>query len=497
MGDLKIKVLLVDDEPIELDLLEHSINWEELGISQIRRASNGKRALQMIREEMPDIVITDIRMPVMDGLALARHITAEELPVKIIFLTGYDDFSYIQVAFRVAAVDYVLKPVIPVKIRSVLRQTIERIQKEKGLRTSIEVSRYLSLEQLIQGETSEELCRTFEGDTSRYFLIMVFGKWEKQVYKKVPREIPGVSYGAFGLNACVFLLEENLDPPIIARQILENLPETRAWAAVCYTEAKEVKELHGAYEVCISYVDRIFMMGPGTVLSAVHTDTTQKEELSAAMLRPVIDGLTAIIPEGDAEATEQAVKTLFTEIKSRSRKKKQVTGCLKELLRWLEAYFIRRNPDIKLFLAHTMEMSAEEIENSVFFSCAQKSFQSYLMQIHSCYQMQGHGKKSWVVRQVKEYVEMNYRDSLNLEQLGQKLYLSVNYIRTIFKEQTGDTILEYITDYRFSKAEQLLKDKRLKIGDVSRMVGYDNVSYFTSLFTKRYGISPRDYQNRF
>ena len=98
---------------------------------------------------------------------------------------------------------------------------------------------------------------------------------------------------------------------------------------------------------------------------------------------------------------------------------------------------------------------------------------------------------------MKEYVEMNYRDSLNLEQLGQKLYLSVNYIRTIFKEQTGDTILEYITDYRFSKAEQLLKDKRLKIGDVSRMVGYDNVSYFTSLFTKRYGISPRDYQNRF
>ena len=155
MGDLKIKVLLVDDEPIELDLLEHSINWEELGISQIRRASNGKRALQMIREEMPDIVITDIRMPVMDGLALARHIMAEEMPVKLIFLTGYDDFSYIQVAFRVEAVDYVLKPVIPVKIRSVLRQTIERIQSEKGLRTSIEVSKYLILEQLILGETSE------------------------------------------------------------------------------------------------------------------------------------------------------------------------------------------------------------------------------------------------------------------------------------------------------------------------------------------------------
>lgn len=497
MGDLKIKVLLVDDEPIELDLLEHSINWEELGISQIRRASNGKRALQMIREEMPDIVITDIRMPVMDGLALARHIMAEEMPVKLIFLTGYDDFSYIQVAFRVEAVDYVLKPVIPVKIRSVLRQTIERIQREKGLRTSIEVSKYLILEQLILGETSEELYKAFEGNTNRYFLILVFGKWEKQVYKKIPTEIAGVSYGIFSPAACAFLLERNFDLQLTVCKIIEILSGRGEWAAVCYTEAKNVKELHRAYEVCSSYADRIFMLEPGTILSVDRIDTAPKEDLSAAVLQPTTDRLTAIIPEGNAEVTVQAAKELFVSIKSRLRRKTQVTGCLREVLRQLEEYFVHGNLGIKPFLTCSMEYTAEEIENSAFISCAQKSFQSYLMQIHSYYQMQGQGKKSWVVRQVREYVEMNYKNGLDLEQLGQQLYLSENYIRTIFKEQTGSTILEYITNYRFSKAEQLLKNKTLKIGTVSRMVGYENVSYFTSLFTKRYGISPREYQNRF
>ena len=495
MGDWRIKVLLVDDEPIALDSLENSVKWEELGIDQVRRASNGKRALQMIREEMPDIVITDIRMPLMNGLALARHIWAEKMPVKIIFLTGYDYFSYIQAAFLVEAVDYVLKPVIPVKVRSVLRRTIGRIQKERGMRTSIEVSKHLIMEQLILGQMSEELYRAFAGEPSRYFLIMVYGVWEKQVYNKVPQEITGVSYGVFGTDKCALLLEESLDPKMTAQKILDSFPEMGERAAVCYTEAKEVRELHGAYEVCGSYADRIFMMGPGTVLTVSHADTTQKEELSAAMLQPVTDDLTASIPEEDAEAIEQIEKALFTCIKSGLREKTQAKRCLKKVLRRLEEYFVQGNPGIEPFLAGTMETAEEEIENSVFLSCAQKSFRSYIMQIHSYYQMQGQGKKSRVVRQVKEYVEENYMDGLDLESLEQRLYLSINYIRTIFKEQTGYTILEYITDYRFSKAEQLLKDKKLKIGEVSRMVGYDNVSYFTSLFTKRYGMSPRVFQN--
>ncbi len=497
MGDCRIKVLLVDEEPIALDLLENSVKWEEFGVDQVRRASNGKRALQLIKEEMPNIVITDIRMPLMDGLTLARHIWAEELQVKIIFLTSYDYFSYIQVAFLVEAVDYVLKPVIPVKIRSVLRRTIERIQKEQGMRTLIEVSKHLIMEQLILGENSEELYRAFAGEPSRYFLIMVYGGWEKQVYKKVLQEIAGISYGVFGAENCAFLLEERLDPKVTAQKILDAFPKMGERAAVCYIEAKEVRELHSAYEVCGSYAERIFMMGPGTVLTVSHVDTTKKEELSAVMMQPITDYLAASIPEGDTEAIEQMEKALFTSIKSGLRGKTQVMRCLKKVLRQLEEYFVHGNPGIEPFLACTLEMVEEEIDNSAFLSCAQKSFRSYIMQIHSYYQIQGQGKKSRVVRQVKEYVEESYMDVLDLESLGQRLYLSVNYIRTIYKEMTGYTILEYITDYRFSKAEQLLKDKKLKIKEVSRMVGYENVSYFTSLFTKRYGMSPRDYQNRF
>ena len=112
-------------------------------------------------------------------------------------------------------------------------------------------------------------------------------------------------------------------------------------------------------------------------------------------------------------------------------------------------------------------------------------------------QQLGGSKTAYVVRKVHEYVQNHYSQSVTVEDMAAEIHFSANYIRTIFKEGTGQTILEYITNYRFERASELLKDPKYKVKEVSMQVGYENVSYFCSVFTKRYGVTPNEYRKKY
>ena len=112
-------------------------------------------------------------------------------------------------------------------------------------------------------------------------------------------------------------------------------------------------------------------------------------------------------------------------------------------------------------------------------------------------QQLGDCKSAYVVRKVQEYVRSHYSQSVTVEDMAAEIHFSANYIRTIFKEGTGQTILEYITNYRFEQACELLKNPKYKVKEVSMQVGYENVSYFCSVFTKRYGETPNEYRKKY
>ena len=123
------RVLLVEDEEIELETLRDYIDWKKNGISRVFTARNGRRALECLEENMADIVITDIQMPGMSGIELAETIVRRGYPCKIVFLTGYDDFSYIHSAFQVNAVDYLLKPFTIEEVEACLKKVRSELEK--------------------------------------------------------------------------------------------------------------------------------------------------------------------------------------------------------------------------------------------------------------------------------------------------------------------------------------------------------------------------------
>jgi len=126
------KVLLVDDETIVLDGLKRRIHWKSLNLEIVGTATDGLDAIRKIEQLKPDIVITDIIMPIMDGIKLIETIRELELPVKIIILSGHDEFSYAQKAIRLGAIEYQLKPVSSEEIESSLKKTIEQLTLEKA-----------------------------------------------------------------------------------------------------------------------------------------------------------------------------------------------------------------------------------------------------------------------------------------------------------------------------------------------------------------------------
>ena len=150
------RILLVDDEKMELEALKNYIDWKTLGIDHVDTAKNGKAAYELVLDRQPDIVITDIQMPVMDGIDLAKKIYEWNRDIKIIFLTGYDDFAYIKEAFQVNAVNYILKPFSEESIAEVIHRAIKQIEKENLFQNSVDVMGKLLLQRLCTEEQTPE-----------------------------------------------------------------------------------------------------------------------------------------------------------------------------------------------------------------------------------------------------------------------------------------------------------------------------------------------------
>lgn len=505
-----MKVLIVDDEELELNMLEHAINWEKLGINQVRKASNGKRAYYMMKEEMPDILITDIEMPVMDGFALARRVIAEKMPVKIIFLTGYDSFSYIKVAFQVDAVDYILKPIVPLQMESVLRRTMELIEKDKGVHQALEVSKKVCLENRLLGRRMDMLPFVFEAEADQAFrLAVVKARWSRTLYEALYQAVPELRYGAYGSDSCWFLIPEDRDPKAVLRKIMD------------YGKAQGACSGNAGYSAG-TFLLRELLAGAEDVWTeqevSFWNDWLYSGELDSIICldRSCIHGISVQKPEkqeeGNAEknAGDICLTGAFTDMK-REEAEAEILGvgerlwaelgqpkafadALCRILSETDRYYVDKNPQIAPFIAMGCREAGERICRANHKETAKRVFLEYCMQIFSYMEAQGQGKHAYVVIQVKEYVAAHYGERLDMEDLSRRLSLSVSYIRKIFKAETGQNLVDYIADYRFEKALELLKDKNKKICEVSSSVGIENVSYFNTVFSRRYGMTPGEYR---
>ena len=530
------KIFLVDDEIIVRESIRSSINWDQTNYSLVGEAPDGEMALSMMMDLKPDILLTDIRMPFMDGLALA-DIVKKNMPwVRIIILSGHDEFEYAKKAITLGVSAYLLKPISPDELLKTLDEVAAEINEERLRQQSLEkLQRQLEssatarserlLEDLITGAlTTADALEAARGQgvnlLARHYLIMIMvvqlrsGADDgdnsclqpdrliriKALLQKAVSRQDHMVYFYSSMNRFVTLLksdsEELEEETYIQAQGLRHTIETELGCELTISIGSVVDRIA---EIQISYADadlilrRMGALGSGKTYSsrdmAVPGDTALKQ-LSSQVLGDKIkyasrDDLPGIIDEHFRQIGEQPLESLLLSY-----------YILMDVL-------IVASRMIEEYGGQPTEVIPETVrsEQLTAIASSRDMLRSKIMDILDrtlAYRDSRLGSRyADVIRRACSFIEDNFsKTDLSLNQVASHVSLSNNHFCTVFAQEKGETFIEYLTRLRISKASELLKSTQMLASEIAYAVGYNDPHYFSYIFKKNVGIPPRDFRNQ-
>lgn len=530
------KIMLVDDEEEVRKSIIRKIDWEEAGFEVIGDAENGEDALERIEQIEPDVVLTDIKMPYMDGLTLAEKIRQLYPSIKIVIFSGFDEFDYAQRAIKLNVIEYILKPVnveeltaILKKIKKNLDEEIEQKRNVNLLRESyvksLPIIREQFLNDLMQGGLDEvtisEKLKEYEidlGGANKWIAAAIHLEPEEKVDKAVSlhreRELIPISV----MN----LLEEKLEKQyrytlfhstfenILIAAIDEGNTQTELVALlgdIC-KETKKILEVSvtiGVGESCsrlseigtsvksaLNALGYRAVTGSGGVIyirdvePGVHGKLRFDSRMESELIAAVKFG-----PREKIEAVLSDVVGRMYEAKVHYRQQQAyILAVINALTQLSQQYDLRSN-----------DMFGIETDYFEILANIQKTdnLRQYLLEValrmnHVLEEERSNTTKN-VIQEAKQYIQDHYQDpELSVEKICRYLHMSPAYFSTMFKKETGQAYIAYLTEIRLNKAVELLNKTDDKTYVIAAKVGYPEQNYFSYVFKKKFGISPSKFR---
>ena len=498
-----MNVLIVDDEKIEREGIKYLLSMEK-GKRSLYEAANGKQALQILRTESIDLLLTDIKMPHMDGLELARR--AKELfpDIQIVIFSGYNDFTFAQEAIRYGVTDYILKPVDP----DDFHETIQKAEK----------SIYDRREQ----ESQERRKQNF---LQQYFLQNYLYSGKKEILEKAKELIDLEKWNGWH---CAVLIETDVAFFDTSEEDFPEELQKELRRMFFYLNLNERQSLLFFQDVYCDYI-----------LVANHLYTFLKRNFMVRFYLAVsrkFEGYECL-PEILSQLEQQMEEKFYNPDKHifscEEEHLKMTAGEVQDsqLMPMISEDISRKDMDqlwkhfdcLKEKYSHNTQFSAMYIK-FVFSNVIQALFQENqfadehrlekeIDRLYSCgnimeilevteenireyekFLERSMQESRNEVAAVKNYIYQHYGEDLNLEMLAEKVYLSSGYLSFIFKKETGMNLNRFIKVFRMEKAKELLCGTNMKVAQVSEKVGFANVSYFCRSFREYYGSSPESYR---
>lgn len=529
------RAIIVDDEELVCKGLRKYFDWSKYNIQILSDFPDGQKAYQFVQENPIDLLVTDVRMPHMDGITLAGHVKELYPDAKIIFVSGYDDVAYLKNALKVDAIDYILKSID----LNELEETVSRVVKimdaenarkkelaemEELLNQSFPLLQERLLLTLIRDDIEDlgnirehiEFLNIPLDDDSRYCVLVLqlqryystfsgMTERERQLLSlKIQDECRriGKEYGEticfrsrVGEYVMIISLEEDeYEEKLlqISEKIQTHMKEymdrlVYIGISNMFTGLKNIKT---AYENAANAISKRYLLDDKLQISIDKyvTDSEMKDYREKAR-----KNLLECLSQGNTEKVTDVLNDLFSRISQEFDQNEQ-----QNLMIYLLLLPTRIINDLKIKTENVYSDQRAIMEQ--FLCC--KDFHEQCVLIQSLYtqvatMMQSLSKthSHAIVDQVRRKIEERYKEQISISTLAEEVYLTPTYLCVLFKQTTGSTINEYLTMTRLEKAKQLLADSSIKLYDVCYEVGYLSPSYFSRLFKKYVGISPSEYRN--
>lgn len=539
------KALIVDDEVEIRDGMIRKLDWNSLGFEVAASAENGLEALELVEQVKPDVIMTDIKMPFMDGLEFIEK-AVEILPtVKIIVFSGFDDFEYAQKAIRLNVEEYMLKPISAVQMAETLLELKKKMDREIQERMDIDLLRNsyiesypIMREQLLAGMLERKVSQEQIVQKAKQYQIDAEKGCRTVVLIGVDRE-PLIEMEEKQKSA--FYGREELIPLAI-RQIMEKVL-LRFHKAECLIMGDYVTGIvrlagKGQISILMNEVNEICResyavtgketaAGIGGIVQSLEEISYSYKEAANALEYSILrgcsqDNLSVYIK--DVEPENLSDRLQFSEVEERSffiaiktgdaeKIRMQTSQFFDKLEQSRLPYYYYQTHIFELFTLAMRQANAYQIDIKDVFG-KDTNYVSTLFGLHSLIQI-----KEWFIRgftelgqtisnerlntgkslisKAKTYVEEHFTDpSLSVEHLCAELHVSPAYFSTVFKKETGNSFVSYLTDMRLQEAIRLLDTTPDKTYVIASKVGYTEPNYFSYVFKKKFGVAPSRYRKK-
>ena len=541
-----LKTFLVEDEVVIREMIKKTIPWEQYGFELAGEAADGEMALPLILKSKPDLLITDIKMPFMDGLTLCRLVKKELPDIRIVILSGYDDFNYAKQAISIGVEDYLLKPITKNAFIERLKEIHNRYEHEKTQREyyekfRLEMQEYEKnasrdfFETLVRADSDlAELYRRadklnldivaeayniliFTPDTSEgnYNSYEECSDWEAEVQDKI---------NTYFLNHPVAILfrhqvfsyailvkgqkdtiEKNTEECVKAIQDIMDQTERRTdWFIAVGKSADRLSMLGHSYRTAVR-ANSFRYLYDGHILDyqsleaqkenpsdSRREDSVQLRNVNINALNPAI--LQKFLSSGLAEEVDDFIRDYFNAIGQEPMGSLVFRNYVVLNVRFSVLSFLKKLgcDDSEISgqeMENIMDETGKTIEAAVAY-CGKILKKAIALRDENA----GDQNRS-VLKLAVDFIDHNYMDEeISLNKAAHVANVSANHFSALFSQNMGQTFTEYLTDLRMSKAKELLRCTAMRSSEIAGEVGYKDAHYFSYLFKKTQGMTPSEYR---
>ena len=520
-----MKLLLCDDDISTLDVIQNQIDWAELGISRILRAYNGNAAKELLLKEKPEIVLCDIGMPLCDGMEVLRFVREKGLNTQFAFMTCYESFEYAREAIRYNVSNYLTKPLNMEEVKTALKKMtgdFQRIAAEKSFREGTNTQRIAlrksflrALGDGVYGTGRQKIDAALRREKIKLDMsilwrqVLITADLSSAVQAGWTRELAGYSFA--------YLAEEAIADRLDSDFILEDHGNRFDRLSLLIPEKKFTpEELHRRcrrfVQICMSHMEIspvCLISEPDSLYSFAQTRMQLQELLRKCRLRA---GQVLTVDELSRENEQDTalhlnVADVLPKIQARDRTGYK-TG-IETFLNQLAASRVCAEREMTMFhhdllqcfyaLLHDNRIHPHELfrdgklwDLDYYAERSLPDAERYAMGLYdrAVAALNAGSDNSDVISVVKQYIKDHFRENINREELANIAFITPNYLSKRFCSETGMSLREYINQRRVEEAKRLLLSTSKTVSEIACEVGFENISYFSTVFHKFSGVSP-------